>query len=119
MPVTGLVGFSVDLLSFFLPAPSNPIAMAFPSIRDLSGAVNITFSESIAYLGVFPIMLAFLAIYKGYGSLVRWLVLGVTTMVLSLGPLLKIGGRVVATQIDNISSPIVLPYALLANLPFF
>ena len=119
MPVTGLVGFSVDLLSFFLPAPNNPIAMAFPGIRDLSGAVNITFSESIAYLGVFPIMLAFLAIYKGYGSLVRWLVLGVTTMVLSLGPLLKIGGRVVETQIDNISSPIVLPYALLANLPFF
>ncbi len=119
MPVTGLVGFSVDLLSFFLPAPNNPIAIAFPNLRDLSGAVNVTFNESIAYLGIVPIMLALLAVYNNYRHLVRWLVLGATTMVLSLGPLLKVGGRVIETQIDNITSPIILPYALLANLPFF
>ena len=119
MPATGLVGFSVDLMSFVLPAPNNPVLRLFPALRDLSGAVNITYSESIAYLGIVPIILAFMAIYRNYRALSGWLVLGATTMVLSLGPLLKVGGRVVEAQIDNISSPIVLPYAVLANLPFF
>ncbi len=119
MPATGLVGFSVDLLSFVLPAPNNPVLRLFPTLRDLSGVVNVTYSESIAYLGIVPIALALMAIYRNFRVLSRWLVLGATTMVLSLGPLLKIGGRVIEAQIDNISSPIVLPYAILANLPFF
>ena len=119
MPATGLVGFSVDLMSFFLPAPDNPLLLVLPALRELSGRVNVTYNESIAYLGIVPVVLACLGAYKNYRALTQWLLLGATTMVLSLGPLLKFGGRVVETQIDKISIPIVLPYALLANLPFF
>ena len=119
MPVTGMVGFSVDLMSFFLPAPDNPLLLLLPDLRELSSRVNVTYSENIAYLGVVPVALACLAVYKNHKILTQWLVLGSITMVLSLGPLLKFGGKVVETQIDKISSPIVLPYALLANLPFF
>ena len=119
MPVTGMVGFSVDLMSFFLPAPENPLLSLLPRLRELSSQVNVTYSESIAYLGIVPVALACLGVHKNYRALTQWLVLGSTTMVLSLGPLLKFGGKVVETQIDKISSPIVLPYALLANLPFF
>ena len=119
MPVTGTVGFSVDLMSFFLPAPENPLLLLLPELRELSGRVNVTYNESIAYLGIVPVGLACLGVYKNYRVLTQWLVLGATTMLLSLGPLLKFGGNVVETQIDKISTPIVLPYALLANLPFF
>ena len=118
MAVGGAVGFSIDLASFFVPAPDNPLLGMLPAVQEFSRRINVTFNESIAYLGVLPAALAGLAVWRGGRGVRRWAVLGGITALLSLGPLLKFGGRVVELQVDNISNAILLPYALLLNLPF-
>ena len=118
MAVGGAVGFSIDLASFFVPAPENPLLRMLPAAQEFSRRINVTFNESIAYLGVLPAFLAGIAVWRGGRAVRRWAVLGGTTALLSLGPLLKFGGRVVELQVDNISNAILLPYALLLNLPF-
>jgi hypothetical protein len=118
MAVEGAVGFSIDLASFFVPAPENPLLRMLPAAQEFSRRINATFNESIAYLGVLPVFLAGLAVWRGGRAVRRWAVLGGITALLSLGPLLKFGGRVVELKVDNISNAILLPYALLLNLPF-
>ena len=118
MAATGSVGFSVDLASFFVPAPENPLLRMFPAVREFSHRINVTFNETIAYLGVMPVALAICAIWYGWNVARRWVLLGAIAAVLSLGPLFKFGGRVVELQIDDISSPILLPYAFMQEIPF-
>ena len=118
MAATGSVGFSVDLGSFFVPAPENPLLRMFPAVREFSHRVNVTFNETIAYLGVMPVALAICAIWSGWSVARRWVLLGGVAAVLSLGPLFKFGGRVVEMQVDDISSPILLPYAFMQEIPF-
>ncbi len=118
MEVSGVVGFSIDLASFVVPAPENPLLGVLPAAREFSRRVNVTFNESIAYLGALPAALAALALWRGGRAVRRWGALGAITALLSLGPLLKVGGRVVEVQVDHMRNAIVLPYALLLNLPF-
>ncbi len=118
MVASGAVGFSIDLASFVVPAPENPLLGMLPAVQEFSRRINVTFNESIAYLGVLPAALAGLAVWRGGIAVRRWAVLGGVTALLSLGPLLKFGGRMVELQIDNMRNAILLPYALLLNLPF-
>ncbi len=118
MAVSGAVGFSIDLASFVVPAPDNPFLRMIPSVQEFSRRINVTYNESIAYLGVVPAVLAGMAVWRGGRGVRRWAVLGGITALLSLGPLLKIGGRIVELQVDNLRNAILLPYALLLNLPF-
>lgn len=118
MAVTGSVGFSVDFASFFVPAPENPLLRLFPTLQDFSRRINVTFNETIGYVGVLPVALAIYAIWRDPKASRRWALLGGIAALLSLGPLFKFGGRVAKIQIDNMSTPIVLPYAFLQELPF-
>jgi len=77
------------------------------------------YAESMAYLGLTALCLAFWGV-KRKGSEARfWLILGVSAAVLSLGPFLKVGGELVRYTIEGKESYIVLPYALLTRVPFF
>ena len=118
MAATGSVGFSVDFGSFFVPAPENPLLRMFPAVQELSRRINVTFNETIAYLGVVPVALAVCAVLRGRKEARRWALLGGIAALLSLGPLFKFGGRVVELQVDDMSHPIVLPYAFLQEIPF-
>ncbi len=48
-----------------------------------------------------------------------WVILALATAILALGPLLKAGGQLVRYNMEQESSYIVLPYALVKGLPFY
>jgi hypothetical protein len=114
----GTVGFSTDLLAFFLPAPGNPLIAGTP-LRALAEKAVLSEFENIAYLGWIPLLLCVLAVRWRRGESQPWLVLAVTASVLSLGPLLKAGGGLVRVPVENDTYPILLPYTLLERVPLF
>ena len=118
MAVSGVVGFAADLASYFVPAPENPVLALMPDIRDFSRSINATYNESITYLGVVPALLAGLGLWHTWRASRKWLLLGSIAGLLSLGPLLKVGGQLVEVQVENFRGGIVLPYWLLMKLPF-
>ncbi|MEW6232096.1 MAG: hypothetical protein AB1566_07280, partial [Chloroflexota bacterium] len=117
----GTVRFSADLLAFFLPSPYNPFYMRQRSLQDLGaralGVVNGWDNVVSVFLGIVPLLTAGLALTTRRRRLGFWLTLGMTSAVLALGPLLKIGGSLAEVVIEERRSFVVLPYALLKEVP--
>lgn len=118
----GTVEHATDLLAFFTPSPYHPLLRLvgwwssfskaiFPNVRSLR--------EGLAYPGLIATTLAVWGAIRQKREGKIWGILAISTAVLSLGPLLKMGGKLEVLQVDEHQSYIVLPYALLKTLPMF
>ncbi len=114
----GVVGFSMDLLTFVLPAPDHPF-LGGTSLSELAHRVDPFPFETIGYLGLIPLALTLMALRWRWRENRRWLVLGLLTAILSLGPVLQIGREIVRITVEIDRFPILMPYAFVGQLPFF
>ncbi len=111
------IQYSADVLSYITPSPFNTLFGEFIN-NDLFYSFSGNYEESTAYLGIFEIVfiIYFLIIFgKKFNKIVieniYWIILSLLFFILSLGPLLKIGGHVFQ---------LILPYYFLFNYaPFF
>jgi len=115
----GVVRYSADLLAFVTPSPFGPVlgrlglypAWAWDVLGD-----NII--EASAYLGMTASALAGAAIWLRRAEAKLWLLAGITGMVLSLGPVLKVADRIVTLPVEGgVTTHIALPYALYSLIP--
>ena len=110
--MAGTVDYSADLLGFVTPALSHPVWGQWPPFRAWAAAVigrgNVL--ENTVYLGVVTLLLAGWGLRRRWSEARFWLILGLVALVLSLGPVLKIGG---------LQTSLPLPYALLQHVPFY
>ncbi|MEM7345251.1 MAG: hypothetical protein AAF485_13515 [Chloroflexota bacterium] len=109
---TGLEEHSTDLLAFILPSPYHP----FLQIDDDSDTLLTTIissprhlEERMAYLGLIPILLTIWALIHRRKTTYLWLILGLFSAILAMGPTL---------QILQQNTGVTLPYAWLMDLPF-
>jgi hypothetical protein len=112
---SGMTDFSVDLLAFLIPPPYHPLLSLWEKVHLIR---HIVYAESMAYLGLTALCLALWGVKRKKSEARFWLILGVSAAVLSLGPFLKIGGELVRYTVEGKESYIVLPYALLTEVPF-
>jgi hypothetical protein len=110
--MAGTVDYSADLLGFITPALSHPVWGRWPSFRTWAAAVigRGNTLENTVYLGVVALFLAGWGAKRSWREARFWLILGLVALLLSLGPVLKIGG---------LQTSLPLPYALLQRLPFY
>ena len=119
---SGAQVFSADLLGIVAPPPSNPLLGALGLIPDYSRHTipsGWLSSELTVYAGFVPLILAAVGAWCRRRECGTWILVALAAFLLSLGPFLKVGGRLVVCEIGNVKTPIPLPYILLARLPLF
>jgi hypothetical protein len=102
--------YSADMLAYLVPSLTHPVfgSLVAPVYASFTAPANTT--EMTVYLGWVALFLAAWGIRARRGPCVPfWVLLALVGFVLSLGPVLHIGGQ----------SVIPLPYALLMKLPLF
>ena len=109
------IGKSMDLASFVTPPFDNPFLPN--NLHSFARNVVNTSDETHGYIGFISIILIFSALQSNKRSISTWTNLAVVTIVLSLGPILKLAGEIVWVNIDNVNHPLQLPYAILAQIP--
>ena len=114
----GVVGYSNDVLSFFIPSYDHPL-IKNSSLYDLAHRLLVFPLETNAYLGYVPLILATLGAWWQRDESKKWIALFFIAAILSLGPLLHLGGDLVRLNVDKEFIPVLMPYAFLANAPFF
>ena len=116
----GVVKHSTDLLAFFTPSPYHPLLRALglvpPFAQRLFEDVS-ALGEGLAYPGLVALGLSLWGLVRSPRKTWMWWVLALLAASLSLGPLLKVNGELVRYQVDGVQSYVVLPYALLKQLP--
>ena len=116
----GTVSFSADLLGIVAPSPTHPVLQRLgivPEYALRAAPPNWRIAELLTYAGVVPLGLSLLAAIKQWRRLGAWTLVAISAAILSLGPILKLGGEPVTFVTDGIESTVALPYALVANLP--
>ncbi|MGD2148450.1 MAG: hypothetical protein PVH41_17280, partial [Anaerolineae bacterium] len=117
----GVVQHSTDLLAFFTPSPFHPL---LAPLRLVPRFASRLFEDpealrwNLAYFGLVPGMLALWGLGLGRPRPWRWLVLVLGAFVLSLGPILLLGGKPVEHVTDGYRAQIVMPYTLVRQIPF-
>ena len=110
----GDVAYSTDLLAFVAPSFYNPLFSQLTYSRNVLGEVKNV--EGTAYLGIIVVCLAGVAWW--YEPRARWwgavVLLG---MILALGIFLKWNGEVNIIFIENMATPILLPWGWISHLP--
>jgi hypothetical protein len=117
---TGTVNSSTDLLAFFTPSPYHPVLSGLgllPAFAEQVFPHQESLREGLAYPGVLAVGLALWGLIRKRQSAWIWGGLVLAAAVLSLGPLLKVGGELALYKVDMEQSYIVLPYALLKQMP--
>lgn len=117
---TGTTYFALDALSFIAPSNYHPLWQSLhllPAYADRVLADRDDIQERLAYIGFIPALLALVGLIKFGRRLWFWLIIALTAMTLSLGPLLKFNGGLVQFDIEGYVGHIILPYALLRWLP--
>ena len=118
----GTVEHATDLLAFFTPSPYHPALRAMGWLPPFAEKVfpgERSLREGLAYPGILVTLLAVWGFLRRKRDGSIWGILALTTAVLSLGPLLRVGRELVIYQVDSHRSYVVLPYALLKILPMF
>ncbi len=117
----GIINYSADLLSALAPSPLNPVLGRLgllPAYAYRIVPTHIWMAELLVYVGVIPLLLSGVAWYVYRRRVNLWGWLAVTFGVLSLGPVLHVGGQIFTFTVEGRGFTLPLPYALLANLPF-
>jgi hypothetical protein len=110
----GGIAFSADLLSPFTPSFRHPLYGQLSLTRQVLG-INIV--EGHSYIGIISLLLLLIAAWRKPARV--WLALLLVAFVLSLGPLLKLFDQPVTLTINGYQTPLVLPWALVYDLPGF
>ncbi|MBW4439255.1 MAG: hypothetical protein KME04_19095 [Pleurocapsa minor GSE-CHR-MK-17-07R] len=109
----GAVTFSADLLAVVSPSFNNPLYANFTYNRAVLG---IDPFEGAAYLGILPMLLGILALFRVKQARL-WALMIALVWLFSLGPLLKVLGNLVSVTLDGYPGYVSLPHALLSQLP--
>ncbi|HLB47338.1 MAG TPA: hypothetical protein VJL59_10075 [Anaerolineales bacterium] len=113
----GVVLFSIDLLAFIIPALNHPLVVNSP-LADLARRIVPFEIETVGYIGLVPLALTILSLRWRWRESRVWLILGLLTAILSLGPVLHIGREVVRITVEDDRFPVLMPYAFIGRLPF-
>lgn len=113
-PSGGDVRYSADLLAVVAPSFYNPLFSNLTYSRSVLGGTNNI--EGSAYLGVIAGGLALWALWR-VAAARMWGGMALGAWILSLGALLKVGGQPLTVSLSGYPTHIVLPWALLMNLP--
>lgn len=116
----GVVKSSTDLLAFFTPSRYHPVLGRLgllPPFAEQVFADRVALCEGLAYPGILALGLAVWGLVRQRRRVWIWGVLALMAAVLSLGPLLKVGGELVRYQVEVYQSLVVLPYGLLKQMP--
>lgn len=121
MVTGGVSNFCPDLLNFFVPYIWHPLSTLIPSLFHYN--LNLVpaggnFVESIAYVGVFVLLISCIGLLKRRKDALLWGLVALVGAVLSLGPLLHIGGQLVSIAVDDKTTYFPLPYLIYTKLPF-
>jgi len=114
----GILSHSADLLGFLVPPSSQVLVERVPVLSALVARI-MPESGYTVYLGFVPVLLASVGVWRIRSGARLWVILGLVGVVLSLGPLLRLGGRLVEYSVAGETGFVVLPGALLAELPFY
>ena len=108
----GVVRYSADLLAIVTPSFFHPV---WGQLEYTHRVLGINIVEGVGYLGILPMVLAIVGLPRRRDQ--WWLGLALLAWVFSLGPVLKIFDQPLLFNIDQYRSAVVLPFALVANLP--
>ena len=119
---TGTIASSTDLLAFFTPSRYHPVLGPLglvPSFAERTFPSLGSIREGLAYPGALATGLAVWGLIRRRRAIWIWGMFALAAAVLSLGPLLKIGDELVLYEVerDMVESHIVLPYALIKQMP--
>jgi hypothetical protein len=117
----GVVEHSSDLLAFFTPSPYHPILAPLGMVPSFAARVFADpgmMRARLAYPGLVAVLLAAWGVLKTNPRPWRWVVLAVCAAVLALGPILVVGGEPVEYTVDGYRGQVLLPFALLQQVPF-
>lgn len=103
---------SPDLLAFFAPSPFHPLWGEAAS--QWSNIYHSPLAEKIVFAGYLPMGLAIVGLWRGGRRNRFWLIVAAIFFVLSLGPILHLGGRTTFTAFET---TVPLPYLALYYLP--
>ena len=109
----GALAFSADLFGLVTPLFYHPL---FAGLDYSRRALGVDPFERVAYAGIIATALALAGALRwraGRG----WLLLALAAWALSLGPLLQVGGASLLLDVGGMRTHIVLPWALIGELP--
>lgn len=115
----GTVEYSADALALVIPPPRHPICQVWPGLQALSVrtlSFGLSYTESVVYVGWLTLALAAVGVVSGWRrwrDVRLWVVVAGGASLLALGPVLRVGGRLVRWG----SQPIFLPYQLVKMMP--
>jgi hypothetical protein len=115
----GLLSLSGDLLAFLVPPSSQVLIQAVRPLATLVEGLVPRPGHYPVYIGIVASLLAGIAAWKMGKRLTFWIIATLVGAVLSLGPLLHIGGQLVEYPIADKTGLVVLPGALLTALPLY
>lgn len=117
----GIETFSADVLGMVSPSPLNPVLEPLGLIPNYARdaiATDFRIADTLTYAGVVALGLALVAIITQPRRALPWLIVAIGAWVLSLGPVLRVRGRVFEFVVEGTTTAVALPYALLMDLPF-
>jgi hypothetical protein len=109
----GIVRYSSDALAVVSPSPYHPFYAPLDYPDRVLGSDPF---EGASYIGVVASGLALLGLWQVRAA--RWWgMLGVAAWILSLGPLLRLGGDLIHISADGYGSFVTLPYTAFLDVP--
>ncbi len=108
---------AADLFSFFAPTSLHPLARGWEQELDRVRQGNARFADvNTVFLGYLTLALAAFAAFRFWKTLKTWAISAISFAVLSLGPLLHIGGQS-QFDLDGLAVNFPLPFLLLHYIP--
>lgn len=112
---SGVIWNSADLAGYLLPAQMHPVFGDW--VRIVYQSFENNPDERTTFIGFIPLILALIGLmWRSNPTTKFWAVTGSVALLFSLGPILQARGHL-ELQIEEITTNIVLPYALLNDLP--
>ncbi|MDX2160932.1 MAG: hypothetical protein SF162_06365 [bacterium] len=108
------IRYSASLLGIVAPSSQHPL---YGTLEYPARVVGGELVENSAYLGVFTAVFALVGLVT-VRRVRPWGMLALTAWVLSLGVFLKIDATTAIVTVGGRVTPVTLPYALIADLPF-
>jgi hypothetical protein len=118
--IAGVGDYSADALALFVPPPGHTLSQVWPGLRELSLQIYYSFgtsyTESIIYAGWGTLILAAIGTiwaWERRRDTRLWMTLAAVSSLLALGPILRVGGRLMTVG----KQWFLLPYVIVMKLP--